>query len=189
METDQFKPVQHPNERRLAWLRIGAIGLALAALNIALYFLLPSDLLERLGGFGYMGAFVSAALANASVIIPVPYYPLLIRLGQIFDPAGIMFAAALGSAIGELVAYFVGRSGRAVVVETRFYRWVQRQLTHRWRAPLVLFALSAPPNPFFDVAGLLAGALGIPLWIFFSATLAGRVVRMAIVVGFGLWIM
>jgi membrane protein YqaA with SNARE-associated domain len=176
------------NERRQAWIRVGTIGIALVALNVALYVLLPPDLLERMGAFGYLGAFASAALANASVVVPVPYYPLLIRLGQTFDPVGVVLAAALGSALGELVAYFVGRSGRAAVEETRFYHWVQRQLQHPWRAPLVLFVLSAPPNPFFDVAGLLAGALGIPIWMFFGVTFAGRIIRMATVVGLGLWI-
>lgn len=189
METDQPQSNVAPSERRQAMIRVGLIGVALVVLNIALYVLLPPDLLERLGAFGYLGAFVSAAVANASVIIPVPYYPLLIRLGQTFDPTGVFLAAAFGSVLGELVAYYVGRSGRAVIEDTALYRWVQRQLMHPWRAPLVLFAFSAPPNPFFDVAGLLAGALNIPLWIFFSATLAGRIVRMAIVVWFGLQFM
>lgn len=170
------------------WLRPLLIGLAVGAANIAVFLLLPPELLERLGNFGYLGAFVSAAFANATVIVPVPYYPLLIRLGQAFDPWGIVLAAAAGSVIGELVAYFVGRSGRQAVEETRFYRWVQRQLSHPWRAPVVLFALSAPPNPLFDVAGLLAGALGIPLWIYVTSTFLGRIVRMAIVVFIGLGI-
>lgn len=189
METEQPTRLSPSFTRRQAMIRVGAIGIALVLLNIAVYILLPPDLLERMGGFGLLGAFASAALANASVVIPVPYYPLLIRLGQTFDPVGVILAAALGSAVGELVAYFVGRSGRAVVEETRFYTWVQRQLSHRWRAPLTLFALSAPPNPFFDVAGLLAGALNIPLWMFFSVTFAGRIIRMATVVGFGLWVL
>jgi membrane protein YqaA with SNARE-associated domain len=120
------------------------------------------------------------------VLVPVPYYPLLIRLGQAFNPWGVTFAAAAGSVLGELVAYFVGRSGRHAVEETAFYRWMQRQLSHPWRAPLVLFAISAPPNPFFDVAGLLAGALGVPIWIYVLATFLGRIIRMATVVFIGL---
>ena len=168
------------------WLRPVLLGLAVAAANIAVFLLLPPELLERLGNFGYLSAFVSAAFANATVLVPVPYYPLLIRLGQAFDPWGIALAAAAGSVLGELVAYGVGRSGRQAVEDTAFYRWVQRQLSHPWRAPLVLFGLSAPPNPFFDVAGLLAGALGIPLWIYVVSTFLGRVVRMATVVFLGL---
>jgi membrane protein YqaA with SNARE-associated domain len=88
--------------------------------------------------------------------------------------------------VGELVAYYVGRSGRQAVEEAAFYRWVQRQLSHPWRAPLVLFALSAPPNPFFDIAGLLAGALGVPLWIYVSSTFLGRIIRMATVIFIGI---
>lgn len=175
-----------PPPRWRLWLRPLLIGLAVGVANIAVFLLLPPELLERLGNFGYLGAFVSAAFANATVLVPVPYYPLLIRLGQAFDPWGVVVAAAAGSVVGELVAYYVGRSGRQAVEETAFYLWVQRQLSKPWRAPLVLFALSAPPNPLFDVAGLLAGALGVPLWIYMISTFLGRLVRMAIVVFVGL---
>ncbi|HMQ34015.1 MAG TPA: VTT domain-containing protein [Chloroflexaceae bacterium] len=174
-----------PVARWRLWLRPLLIGLAVAAANVAVFVLLPPELLSRLGNFGYLGAFASAAFANATVIVPVPYYPLIIRLGQTLDPWGVGLAAAAGSVLGELVAYFVGRSGRQAVEETGFYLWVQRQLSHRWRAPLVLFALSAPPNPVFDVAGLLAGALGVPLWVFVVSTFLGRTVRMATIVFVG----
>lgn len=175
-----------PVPRWRLWLRPALLGAIVAALNVVVYFALPPSLLSRLGGFGLLGAFFSAALANATVIIPVPYYPLLIRLGQTFDPYGVVLAAAAGSVLGELVAYFVGRSGRQAVQDTQFYRWVQRQLSHPWRAPLVLFGLSAPPNPFFDVAGLLAGALGVPLWIYITATFLGRIIRMGTIVLIGI---
>lgn len=170
------------------WLRPALIGALVALINVGLYFLLPPDLLERMGGFGPLSAFLSAALANATVVVPVPYYPLLIRLGQAFNPVEITLFAAAGSVLGELVAYWVGRSGRQAVAATRFYAWVQGQLQHPWRAPLILFALSAPPNPLFDVAGLLAGALGVPLWIYVAATFLGRVIRMATVIWFGILI-
>lgn len=171
---------------RRGWARLTLIGLALAAANLAIYLLLPPEILEQLGNAGYIGAFGSAALANATVIVPVPYYPLLMRLGQAFNPYGVTLAAAAGSVLGELVAFYVGRAGTATLERTRFYAWAHRQLSHPWRAPLTLFALSAPPNPFFDVAGLLAGAVGVPLWIYTLATFLGRIVRMGIVVFVGL---
>ncbi len=184
----EVAPAGRNTPRWRLWLRPLLIGLAVGAANIAVFLLLPPALLARLGSFGYLGAFVSAAFANATVIVPVPYYPLLIRLGQAFDPWGVVLAAAAGSVLGELVAYFVGRSGRQAVAETAFYRWVQRQLGRPWRAPLVLFALSAPPNPLFDVAGLLAGALGVPLWIYVASTFLGRIIRMATVIFIGIGI-
>lgn len=179
------EPPTDSRPRWRLWLRPVLFGLAVAAANVLVFVLLPPALVERLGNFGYLGAFGSAAFANATVLVPVPYYPLLIRLAQAFDPWGVTVAAAAGSVAGELVAYFVGRSGRQAAEETRFYRWVQRQLSQPWRAPLVLFALSAPPNPFFDVAGLLAGALGIPVATYIVSTFLGRLVRMAIVVFLG----
>ncbi len=175
-----------PLPRWRIWLRLLLIGLIVGAANLAVFLLLPPALIERLGACSYLGAFLAAAFANATVLVPIPYYPLVIRLGQTFDPWGVTVAAAAGSVLGELVAYYVGRSGQQAVGETAFYRWVQRQLSHPWRAPLVLFALAAPPNPFFDVAGLLAGALGVPVWIYVVSTFLGRLTRMAMVVFIGL---
>jgi hypothetical protein len=131
METVSKAEEQSPKPARL-WLRPVLIGLILVAINIVIYLLLPDDLEARIGNFGYLSAFLSALLANASVVIPVPYYPLLIRLGQSF------------------------------------------------------FGLSAVPNPAFDVAGLLAGAMGIPLWMFVVTVFPGRIIRMGTVIAFGL---
>jgi membrane protein YqaA with SNARE-associated domain len=172
--------------RRRRWLRPLLLGLAVTAANVAVFLLLPPALLERLGGLGYLGAFFAAGVANATVLVPVPYFPLLIRLGQVLDPWAVVLAAAVGSATGELVAYYVGRSGRGVVAQTRFYHWVREHLSSPWRAPLLLFGLSAPPMPVFDVAGLLAGALGVPVSVFFFSVFLGRVIRMATVVFIGI---
>ncbi len=175
-------------QRWKRWIRPGLAGAAVVFLNILAYILIPVDVLQRAGAFGYVGAFITAAIANASVVVPVPYYPVIARLAQALDVWGVVLAAAAGSALGESVAFFVGRMGRAAAEETRFYRWVRRQLQQPWRAALALFILSAPPNPAFDVAGLLAGALGVPLWMFLSAVFLGRMIRMALValVGVGL---
>lgn len=148
--------------------------------------MLPNSVVQRFGRLGYLGAFIVAAVANATVFIPVPYYPLIARLAQVLNVWGVILAAAAGSALGESVAFFVGRSGRGAVQQTRINRWMQRQMRHPWRAGAVLFAASAPPNPAFDVAGLIAGAFGVPLWLFLLSTFLGRIVRMSLVVFAGL---
>ena len=150
------------------------------------YFLLPPRLLVRLGHLGYLGAFAVAAIANASVILPIPYYPLIARLAQAFDIWGIVISAAAGSALGETTAFFVGRTGREAIEETKISKWIKDQMQHPWHAAFVLFALSAPPNPIFDVAGILAGAFGVPLWLFLIAVFLGRIIRMALVAFIGL---
>jgi len=97
------------------WWKPILIGVLALVLNVIAYLLLPPRLIHRLGRFGYVGAFAMAAIANATILIPVPYYPLIIRLAQALNVWGVILAAAAGSAIGESVAFFVGRSGKGIV--------------------------------------------------------------------------
>jgi membrane protein YqaA with SNARE-associated domain len=165
-----------------AWLRPLIVGLVFLALNVLVYLWLTTPtgdaFLRRLGGLAYLGAFLVMLIANATVIVPVPWPAVLIPIAERSDSlALVILAGALGSVLGESVAFFVGRSGRRAVENTRFYRWVHRQMQHPWRAMAVLFLLSAPPNPFFDVAGLAAGAVGLPYWMFALPVFLGRIVR------------
>jgi membrane protein YqaA with SNARE-associated domain len=168
------------------WLRPALVGLVFLVLNVAAYLWLSSPvgqaLLASLRDYAAIGAFIVMLVANATVIVPVPWPGILIPIAQQSESLWqIIVAGAFGSVLGESVAFFIGRSGRGVVEETRFYHWFQRQLDRPWRAFAVLLLLSAPPNPAFDVAGLTAGAMGLPYWLFFVATFLGRLVRTATV--------
>lgn len=178
--------MSEPTKRGMQrWIRPIIIGVIAIALNVAAYYIIPPDLAQRLGPYGYLGVFLITLIANATVVVPVPYIPLILRLAQEANVTGVVLAGALGSTIGESVAFFVGRSGRGAVDDTPLYRWVQRQLQHPWRAFLALFVLSAPPNPAFDIAGLTAGAMGLPYWLFATAVFLGRIIRMSIFALFG----
>jgi membrane protein YqaA with SNARE-associated domain len=168
------------------WWKPIVIGTSALVLNAVVYLLLPPTVVAHFGRLAYAGAFVVAAIANATVFVPVPYYPIIGRLAQALNVWGVILAAAAGSAIGESVAYFVGRSSHAAIQETRVDNWMERQMRQPWRAAAVLFLLSAPPNPAFDVAGLLAGAFGIPLWLFLVSVFLGRIIRMGLVAFAGL---
>ena len=167
--------------QKRSWIRPMLVAAIAIALNIIAYLMIPPDLAYRLGALGYIGVVLITRISNATIVVPIPYFGLVAALSPGLSMVGVGIAGALGSVIGESVGFFVGRSGRGVVEQTRFYRWVQRQLEHPWRAFVVLFALSAPPNPAFDVAGLTAGAMGLPYWIFLSAVFLARLVRFGIV--------
>ncbi len=171
--------------QKRSWIRPVLVAAIAIVLNIIAYLMIPPDLAYRLGALGYIGVFLITLISNATIVVPIPYFGLVAALSPGLSMVGVGIAGALGSVIGESVGFFVGRSGRGVVEQTRFYRWVQRQLEHPWRAFVVLFALSAPPNPAFDVAGLTAGAMGLPYWIFLSAVFLARLVRFGIVAFFG----
>ena len=182
-ETPFDEPVGPGRKRQKVLPALGVILLALA-LNL-LVIGLPRQWFEGWGNYGYLGVFVVALLANASVFVPIPYPGLIARLATELNVLGVALLGAAGSAVGETTGFLVGRAGKRAVDQTRFYRWLQRQLRTPWRAFAVLFLLSAPPNPFFDVAGLTAGSLGVPFPIFAAATFTGRIVRMLILAGLG----
>jgi membrane protein YqaA with SNARE-associated domain len=169
---------QTPRWRK--WLAPILLGLLVTAANIGIYWL---NIDYRVfGAYAYLGVFLVTLIANATTIVPVPYITIVACIaGQSNNLALVALAGGLGSVLGESVAFFIGRSGRAIAEETRFYDWVKRQLQHPWRAFLVLFGLAAPINPAFDVAGLAAGALGVPYWIFFTAVLLGRMIRFGLI--------
>jgi membrane protein YqaA with SNARE-associated domain len=158
------------------WIGPILMGLLVLAANVGIYQL---NIDYRIfGAYAYLGVFIVTLIANATTIVPVPYITIVACIaGQTDSLVLVALAGALGSALGESVAFFIGRSGRAIAEETRFYGWVKRQMQHPWRAFAVLFGLSAPINPAFDIAGLAAGALGVPYWLFFTAVFLARMIR------------
>lgn len=178
---------EQPTRRNSYW-KIGLILVAALGLNL-LVLAIPRGWIEGLRGYGalgYLAAFGITALANASVVVPIPYPGLIALLARVLgNPLGIALAGAAGSTLGETTAFVVGRAGKTAVKDTRFYRWVKHQLRTPRRAFIILFLLSAPPNPFFDVAGLTAGSLGVPFWIFATATFLGRILKMLFFAGIG----
>lgn len=168
---------------------IGMLGLIIA-INVGFYFV-PIDY-TFLGNYAIAGVFGVTALATATIIVPVPYIPVVMHIAQQYHDSYqlvlVALAAGVGSVVGEISGYVVGRSGRQAFEHMRFSQWVARQMTHPVRAFVTLFALSAPPNPLFDVAGMAAGAFGVPFWIFASAVFCGRFVRMLGIVLIGAFV-
>jgi membrane protein YqaA with SNARE-associated domain len=174
-----------PTTRHRHHVVIAAAGIAaLIALNIALYFA-PIDY-RALTTFAYAGAFLVCLVANAVVAIPIPYIPVIAHIGATAEsPALVVALAALGSVLGESVAFVVGRAEQGLVSEHPLYKRLHRLAERKWLAGLVLFGLAVPLNPLFDVAGLAAGAMGMRYRVFFVAVFTARIVRMALIVWLG----
>ena len=98
----------------------------------------------------------------------------------------VVLLGALGSVLGESVAFAVGRAGERVARESQWWRRLERLFTKPWLAGVSLFVLAVPPNPLFDVAGLAAGALGVRYLVFFVAVFVARILRLAAVAWLGL---
>lgn len=124
---------------------------------------------------GLVVLFALNALANATLILPVPGLALTALAATVADPLVVGLVAGAGQTVGELTGYLAGVSGRrALGVDPRSQRlagWMRR------RGVAILFVLAVLPNPFFDVAGIMAGAMRMPLRLYLAAAGAGKIVK------------
>lgn len=136
------------------------------------------DKARQLGAYGYPGIFLLSIFANASVILPVPGVLLTSAMGAVFNPFWVAIAAGSGAALGEISGYLLGFSGQVIIPDTpkygRLVAWMRKY------GDITIFVLAAIPNPAFDLAGMTAGALKLPLYRFLFFTWLGKIVKMLI---------
>jgi len=173
-----------PPKTRLALGRILALVLVVA-LSVGAY--LVGDRAAALRPYGYVGVFVVAFLSYATVILPAPGIAVVFAMGGsgFLHPLGIALAAGTGAALGELSGYLAGFSGQGIVEKVKFYERVSGWMRRYGMLPIIL--LAAIPNPVFDVAGIAAGALRIPLFKFLFWCWVGETLKMLFLAYGGSW--
>lgn len=164
-----------PSKLRLNLARIFAL---LAVIVITIYVYTLRDRADQLGVYGYPGIFILSFLAYATVLLPAPGVAVVFTMGAVFNPIGVGIAAGAGAALGELTGYLAGFSSQAVIERARIYNYLLQWM--RRNGPLTILILSAFPNPFFDLAGVAAGALRMPVLKFFFWCWIGETIKMII---------
>jgi membrane protein YqaA with SNARE-associated domain len=164
------------DKHRLTILRILAL-VGVVALIVTLFIF--RDQVKKLEEYGYVGIFLLSIAANATIIIPLPGVALTTAMGAIFNPLGVAVAAGLGASIGELSGYAAGFSGQGVVERAALYnRLTTWMKAHQNLAYGLILLLAFIPNPMFDLAGMVSGALKLPLWKFLIACAIGKILKM-----------
>jgi membrane protein DedA with SNARE-associated domain len=153
--------------------------LLVIAISLGLFFYGRNPaVVAELRSLGYLGAFLVSLIGNATVLLPGIVLPILSGLGIVLypvtglpGPVVVGLAGGIGAAIGEIVGYMAGYSGRGIVENNRLYMrlvdWVRRWGT------LAIFLFTLLPL-FFDLVGLAAGVLRFPLWKFVLVCWLGR---------------
>jgi membrane protein DedA with SNARE-associated domain len=129
----------------------------------------------RFSSLGYAGIFIATLLGSATLFFPVPNIAVVIAGGVFLNPIGVALASGFGSALGEMVGYFVGRGGGTVIKDSKYEPIIRKWI--KSYGGFAIFGLAFIPNPFFDLAGLGAGMVNYPLPWFFLATLIGKTLR------------
>ncbi len=160
----------------IALLRILAL-LVVVGITVGGYLL--RDQVQNFAAYGYPGVFLMVLISYATILVPVPGLMIVFGTGGMLHPAGVALAAALGGTLGELSGYLAGFSGRAVIENWKRYAritaWVKK-----YGGPAILL-LAALPNPFFDVVGVAAGVLKMPIHKFFLWVLPGQIIKMMVI--------
>lgn len=162
---------------RVRLLRILTIVLVVV-LSLAI-FSIPQERLEQLEALGYAGIFIICLLAYATVILPVPAGVLVFTMGAQLSPIGLALAAGAGAAIGELSGYVAGYTGQSFAGKTEAYRRVEKWVNKN--GPLTILLLAFFPNPFFDLTGIAAGALRVPIRVFLFWCWIGETMKMLVI--------
>ena len=160
--------------------------LLVVAVSVGLFFYGRDP--ERLAGlknYGYLGAFLVSLVSNASVFLPVPGIIVLFMLGTTLNPVLVALVGAAGGTIGEMTGFVFGFSGRDVARGSRQYVRAEK-LMRRWGGWAV-FTFAVVPLPVLDIAGVVAGVLGFPLWKFLLVVWVGKSLKYLVLVSAGAW--
>lgn len=159
-----------------------AIVQIVSGIIIAVVVLLFSDRIAELSAYGYIGVFLISLLSSATILIPAPGWAVVIALSKTLDPYLLGIAAGTGSGLGEIVGYEVGNGAKRLIDKNNN----NMKAIEKYGA-VAIFFLALIPNPLFDVAGLAAGALKMPIWKFLLATISGRILRFFLLAYLGSW--
>ncbi len=151
-----------------------ALGLIVVAISVLL--IVNRDKVQELQQYGYIGIFLFSVLSNATIIFPLPGVVFTTAMGAVFNPLWVALAAGAGAAIGELSGYLAGVSGQIFLQNTEREQKVQAwmQKNGAW----TILVLAFIPNPLFDIAGIVAGSMNVPLWKFLLLCSIGKIGKM-----------
>jgi uncharacterized membrane protein YdjX (TVP38/TMEM64 family) len=166
--------------KKSQWIKIALRVLALLfVIAISVYIFSIRDKVQGFEKYSYPGIFLLSFMAYATVFLPAPGTAVVFTMGAIFNPLIVALVAGAGAALGELTGYLVGFSSQPVIEHASIYQRMVSWLTKY--GPVAIFVLSAIPNPFFDLTGLAAGALKMPVYKFLFWTWTGETLKMLII--------
>lgn len=149
------------------------VAIVLVVVIAYIYFKYPG-FFDTLKNYGYLGVFIISVFLNATLIVPVSNMTVIFAMGATLPaPWLVGIIGGISAGIGEMTGYIAGRSGRNILAKNKVYARVETWVKKRgW---IAVFILSIFPF-VFEVVGIIAGALRMPVWRFFVATWLGRTI-------------
>lgn len=132
--------------------------------------------IEKYAATGYLGVFFACFAATATILLPAPGILVVIQYAQFLNPIFVILLGSLGTALGELIGYILGRNGNELAkinTEKKFFSWLTR------KPILAVFLFSLIPLPIFDIVGICAGMAKVSPIKFSIACFLGKLLKMS----------
>lgn len=126
--------------------------------------------------WGYLGIFIVNFVGSATIFLPFPAFLITFTAAAFLNPWLVGIISGVGSAIGELTGYALGRGGGKLLdkhqkkILKRTERWTKK---HGVFPVIFLFALTPLPD---DIIGIIAGVIKYDIKYFFLATVLGKII-------------
>jgi membrane protein YqaA with SNARE-associated domain len=179
--SEDAEPIEAPAARpaNTLGLRLARILVLVLVIAITVWIYSLGDETAALAAYGYPGIFLLTLLANATIVLPAPGLALVFTFAGRLNPIGVGIAAAAGATLGELSGYLAGFSGQAIIENRGLYQRLEGYMTRFGAATIVVLAFL--PLPVFDLAGVAAGALKMPVAKFLFWCFVGKLPKMLLI--------
>lgn len=157
---------------------ITSVLILLVLIFFSIFLYINRQEIQRFAHYGYPGIFLISFLSNSTIIFPLPGVLITSAMGAVFDPFWVAVTAGLGATLGEISGYLAGMAGKFVLEKKDWYDRIM-QAMQKYGVWMILM-LAIIPNPFFDLAGIAAGVLRIPLWKFLLFCGIGKIIKMLV---------
>jgi len=176
---DAKAPADGPPEKVSRWRQLLMLSTAVG-ISVGVFVLTTQyhEQLQSLGSAGLIGLFFVSMISNATLVIPAPGFVFACAAGTLYGYAVVGIVAGLGATLGELTGYMAGYGGNAIIPKGAVYERLHTFMLRR--GTLAIFLLAAIPNPLFDIGGMLAGIIRMPVWKFIIAAWMGKAVRLGL---------
>lgn len=160
---------------KIAKKLIGVLGLLVVLLVIGAAFVFRSRI-EEFAMTGYLGVFIACFAATSTILLPAPGIFVVIQYAQFLNPVLVVLLGGIGTSIGEMIGYLLGRSGQEIMnfnADNKILKWFRK------RTYLTVFVFSLIPLPLFDIVGIAAGVNKVNPVLFWIMCFSGKVLKMA----------
>lgn len=143
------------------------------------------DQLTKFTSLGLFGIFLANFFGSATLFLPTPAIATVVAGGFLYNPFIVAVVSGFGSAIGDMVGYALGHSGKEILFKKNsFWYGIFKHTFHKFGAAFVII-FSFIPNPIFDAVGIFAGIFHYSPYKFLIYVLIGRFFRNLLLAGIG----